>query len=72
MDEEISLFVKFCVKSLAEKLEISSKEVYKLISEDTDILQSYIIPCFKPLHTQSKGYIVSDIIDVLKERGALE
>jgi hypothetical protein len=45
-------------------------QVYNLIKE-TDILESYIIPCYEPLHSQSKHYIVEDLIDVLNERGAL-
>ncbi|OFI07103.1 hypothetical protein CLOACE_05080 [Clostridium acetireducens DSM 10703] len=71
MDEKILEFTIFCIESLAEKLEMSAKEVYKLINIDTDILQSYIIPCYEPLHSQSKHYIVEDLIDVMKERGVL-
>lgn len=72
MDEKILEFIIFCVESLAERLKISSKEIYKLINSDTDILNSYIIPCYEPLHSQSKSYIVEDLIEVLKERGALK
>ncbi|WP_442781237.1 DUF3791 domain-containing protein [Clostridium sp. ZS2-4] len=35
-------------------------------------MQSYIIPCYEPLHSQSKHYIVEDLIEVLKESGALK
>lgn len=72
MDEKILEFTIFCIESLAEQLGISAKEIYKLINIDTDILKSYIIPCYEPLHSQSKHYIVEDLIDVLKERGALK
>lgn len=35
----------------------------------SDILNEYIIPEYEVLHTQSKEYIVNDIIDIMKERG---
>ncbi len=72
MDEKTLEFTIFCVESLAERLGMSAKQVYKLINFDTDILNSYIIPCYEPLHSQSKHYIVDDLIEVLKERGALK
>ncbi|UZQ49580.1 DUF3791 domain-containing protein [Clostridium kluyveri] len=70
MDEKKLEFTIFCIESLAEKLGISAKEVYRLI-KDTDTLDNYIIPCYEPLHSQSKKYIVEDLIEVLRERGAL-
>lgn len=39
------------------------------MTEQTDILNEYIIPEYEVLHTQSKEYIVNDIIDIMKERG---
>ncbi|HEY5524652.1 MAG TPA: DUF3791 domain-containing protein [Clostridium sp.] len=71
MDEKILEFTIFCVESLAERLNISAKKVYKILRNDTDILDYYIIPCYEPLHTQSKSYIVDDLIAVLKERGVV-
>jgi len=70
MDERNLEFTIFCIEGLSEKLGISAKEIYKLI-KDTNTLDSYIIPCYEPLHSQSKKYIVEDLIEVLKERGAL-
>lgn len=70
MDEKKLEFTIFCIESLAEKLGISAKEVYKII-KNTDTLDNYIIPCYEPLHSQSKKYIVEDLIEVLRERGAL-
>jgi len=32
-------------------------------------LNEYIIPEYEILHTQSKDYIINDIIEVMKERG---
>lgn len=72
MDERILEFTIFCVEGLAERLKLNAKEVYKLLSIDTDILESYIIPCYEPLHTQSEEYIVNDLIEILKERRAIK
>ena len=70
MDEKRLEFTIFCIESLAEALGKNSKKVYELI-KDNDILDEYIIPCYEPLHTQSKNYIVEDLIEMLKERGVL-
>ncbi len=35
----------------------------------SNILDKYIIPGYEMLHTQSKDYIVEDILDVMKEQG---
>ena len=34
-----------------------------------DILHSYIVPEYEMLHTQSKDYIIDDIIGLMEERG---
>ncbi|WP_334307946.1 DUF3791 domain-containing protein [Terrisporobacter mayombei] len=39
---------------MAEYLGKGTKEVYKLIKNDSNILEDYIIPCYEPLHSQSK------------------
>lgn len=70
MDEKKLEFAIFCVESLSEQLGMSAPKIYKLI-KDTDTLDGYIIPCYEPLHSQSKHYIVEDLIEVLRERGAL-
>lgn len=55
---------------VASKLHIDAQKVYAALTEQTDILQEYIIPEYEVLHTQGKDYIVDDIIDVMKERNA--
>lgn len=71
MNERILEFTIFCIDSLSEYLEKDTKEIYRLLKYETDILDSYIIPCYETLHTQSKKYIVEDIIEVLNERGVM-
>ena len=70
MDEKKLEFTIFCIESLSEKLGMSAQKVYKLI-KDANILDEYILPCYEPLHSQSKHYIVDDLTEVLKERGIL-
>ncbi|WP_461205408.1 DUF3791 domain-containing protein [Clostridium sp. DL1XJH146] len=56
---------------MSEKLGMSPKKVYELLKE-VSVLNDYIIPSYEPLHSQSKNYIVEDLVEVLKERGALK
>ncbi|MCL2444221.1 MAG: DUF3791 domain-containing protein [Treponema sp.] len=62
-------FTVFCIENIAEYLKLKSDEIYKLLTEKTDILDTYIIPCYDVLHTQGKEYIVNDIIELMRERG---
>ena len=62
-------FAIFCIENVASKLNVDAAKVYVALAEQTDILNKYIIPEYEVLHTQSKEYIVNDIIDVMKERG---
>lgn len=62
-------FAVFCIENLAFKLNVDAKYIYDALTQQSDILYDYIIPEYEVLHTQSKEYIVEDIIDVMKERG---
>jgi len=64
-------FTVFCIENVAEQLGIGGEEVYKLLTEKSDILDSYVIPCYDTLHTQGKEYIVNDIVDYMKEKKLL-
>lgn len=60
----------FCIENLAIKLGVDAERVYKTLTEKSNILNEYIIPEYEMLHTQSKEYILNDILDVMKKRGA--
>ena len=62
-------FTVFCIESVAEYLELKGDEIYKLLTEKSDILDNYVIPCCDALHTQGKEYIVNDILEVMCEKG---
>lgn len=65
-------FAIFCIENVAEFLGENVPEIYKRLTEGSNILNSYIIPEYEMLHTQSKEYIVKDIVQVMKERGVIE
>ena len=64
-------FVTYCVGNLADRLNISASKAYKML-RSTDILNGYMIPCYDVLHTFGKEYIMDDLINLLKKRGALK
>ena len=61
-------FVVFCIENVAAKLGGNAERVYQAFTEKSDILNGYIVPEYKVLHTQSKEYIIDDLLDVIKER----
>ena len=72
MTPEQSFFSVFCIESLADELGTTGDKVYKMLTEDSDILDGYIVPNYNALHTQGKGYIVRELVDIMKEQGVLK
>ena len=62
-------FAIFCIENIAERLNVDAERVYEALTEKSDILNGYIVPEYEILHTQSREYIVDDIIEVMQERG---
>ena len=62
-------FAVFCIENIAIRLGKNAEEIYKMLTEESNILSSYIIPEYEVLHTQSKDYIVDDIISLMREKG---
>ena len=62
-------FVIFCIEEVAAKLQLPGNAVYDLLTKKSDILSGYIVPSYDVLHTQSKQYIVEDIISLMREEG---
>ncbi len=67
-ERELS-FAIFCIENVAIELGVNAERVYQALAEKSDILNSYIVPCYEVLHSQSKEYIVEDIISYIKEKG---
>ena len=62
-------FAIFCIENIARRLGESGEKVFYALTEASNLLYDYIIPCYETLHTQGKEYIVDDILGVMKERG---
>nr|WP_296908423.1 DUF3791 domain-containing protein [uncultured Marvinbryantia sp.] len=62
-------FAVFCIENIAQRLQVNAEQVYAALTEKSDILHSYIVPEYDILHTQSRDYIVDDILQVMRERG---
>lgn len=68
-NEDELFFSIFCIENVAIKLGVSADKVYHALVEESDILNGYIIPCYEVLHSQSKEFIVEDIISYMQEKG---
>lgn len=62
-------FAVFCIENVAQKMNVDAERIYFALTEKSDILYGYIVPEYETLHTQSKEYIVNDIIALIAERG---
>lgn len=62
-------FVVFCIENVAAKLGVEAQRVYQAFTRKSDILYGYIVPEYEVLHTQSREYIVEELLDVMNERG---
>lgn len=47
---------------------MDAERVYQAFTEKSDILSGYIVLEYEVLHTQSREYIVDDLLDVMKEK----
>ena len=62
-------FITFCVGSMSDAAGKSASQVYGDL-RSSGVLADYILPCYDVLHTFSKDYLVEELTEVLKERGA--
>lgn len=58
----------FCIENVADKLGVNAERIYQAFAGKSDILNGYIVPEYDVLHTQSREYIVNDLLDVMKDR----
>ena len=64
-------FAVFCIENVAKELGVNAERVYQAFTGESNILKGYIIPEYDILHTQSREYIVRDILDVMKGEGCV-
>ena len=70
MSEKQIEYSVFCIENVSERLGKTGSEVFKILNS-SGLLHSYIIPSYEALHTQSKQYIVDEIISVMRERNLI-
>ena len=68
MTSEQSFFAVFCIEALADDLGTTGDKVYRILTEDSNILDGYIVPSYDALHTQGKGYIVEELKEIMRKR----
>ena len=62
-------FAVFCIENAAKELNMPPEEVYLALTEKSDILRDYLVPSYAALHTQGRDYIISELLEVMRERG---
>lgn len=72
LSQDAWAFAVFCIENLAIKLGLDPSRVYTMLTVESDLLYSYIFPCYDVLHTQDKEYIMTDLIELMKRRGVLK
>ena len=70
MTSEELEFAIFCIENLEIKHNVNKKELYNFLKYKSNILDNYIIPGYQFLHTQDKDYILDDIEEIMKAKGA--
>ena len=68
MDNKILEFVTFAIGSVAERLQKSPAEIYKLFKQ-SNVIMGYLVPAYDVLHTFSRPYLVDDVLDFMEEKG---
>ena len=71
MTPQEAFFAVFCIEALADELGVPGNIIHRMLTEDSNILDAYIVPCYDALHTQGKDYIVTELLELMKERGVL-
>ena len=61
-------YIVYMIHQCAKHWNLSPSKVYEKLSE-ADCIQSYLVPHYDVLHTQSSTYVLEDIQVYLKSRG---
>ncbi|GHS86584.1 hypothetical protein FACS189487_01150 [Campylobacterota bacterium] len=67
-------FAIFCIEGVAKELALKGNEVYELMMScpDLNVLDDYVIEFYNVLHTQGQEYIVREIIELMRKKGAIK
>jgi hypothetical protein len=72
MNSDTLLFAVFCIEGISEYLKMDGEDVYKLLTGKGNILDTYILEYYDTLHTQSKEYIVDELVGLMKREGLVQ
>ena len=64
-------FVVFCIEELAIEYNKSGRDIYQILSINTNMIEEYIIPNYEVLHSMGRDAIIQELKDLLKERGVV-
>lgn len=70
MNKDILDFTTYCIGNLSRRLGLSQGEVYRRLMS-SGILYGYIIPAYDTLHTFGKEYLMQDLTEFMREKGAI-
>ncbi len=59
-------FVVFCIENTAARIGCSGLDVFKELQR-TDGINGFLYPSYPVLHTQSKAYIVDEVLQYITE-----
>jgi len=68
MNSEILEFVTFMIGCVALRLKQPCATIYKMMKEK-NIINDYLVGCYDALHTFSRDYATSEVIDYMKYKG---
>ena len=68
MDKNILEFITFAIRSIAERLQKSPSEIYKIFRQ-SNVIAGYLIPAYDVLHTFGRQYLVDDLLGFMQEKG---
>lgn len=67
LDELKLAFAASCVEGLARRLALPYTEVYERMSR-MGVIANYILPFYDTLHTESREYLLDDILEYMKNK----
>ena len=68
MDRDSMAFVVYMIPRCADQWDISPAAVYRKLKA-SGCIDTYLVPHYGVLHTQSSAYVLEDIEQYLKNRG---
>lgn len=67
LDELKLSFAASCVEGLARRTGKPYSEVYSRMSK-TGVIENYILPHYDTLHTESREYVLDDVMEYIENR----